>query len=395
MTAYLLDWLSLVFRWLHVIAGVAWIGASFYFVWLDNNLRAPPEWKKQKGIKGDLWAIHGGGFYEVAKYELGPEKMPQTLHWFKWEAYTTWLTGMMMLWIVYYANAQSFMISPTTGISSANVSIIAGLVMIAVSVSFYELLIRTPLAKKGLYFAVVMVLFFTALSWLAFQLFSPRAAYIHMGAAIGSIMAGNVFWGIMPSQKQFVAAVTANMPPDSIQIVKAQLRSLHNNYFTLPVIFIMISNHYSFVYSNELGWLWLICIGIITAYARHYFNLRNKGITKPSILVIAFFATLVLLIVMKPATYQVSESATDVTDQQVMRVVQTHCMSCHAAKPTQAGFNAAPAGIVLETPQQLFSAKDRVLNATVYSDFMPLGNMTAMTQEERDLLAAWLLKDKH
>ena len=395
MTAYLLDWLSLVFRWLHVIAGVAWIGASFYFVWLDNNLRPPPDWKKQKGINGDLWAIHGGGFYEIAKYELGPEKMPQTLHWFKWEAYTTWLTGMMMLWIVYYANAQSFMISPTTGISNAYVSIIAGLAMIAVSVGFYEVLIRTPLVNKGLYFAIVLVLFFTALSWTAFQLFSPRATYIHMRAAIGSIMAGNVFWGIMPSQRQFVAAIKATIAPNSIQIMNAQLRSLHNNYFTLPVIFIMISNHYAFVYANELGWLWLICIGMITAYARHYFNLRNKGIIKPSILVIAFIAALVLLIVMKPASYQVAESATEITDQQVMRVVQTHCMSCHAAKPTQAGFNAAPAGIILGTPEQLFSAKDRVLNATVYSDFMPLGNMTAMTQEERDLLAAWLLKDQH
>jgi uncharacterized membrane protein len=395
MSAYLMDWFSLFFRWFHVIAGVAWIGASFYFVWLDNNLRTPPEWKQKKGIKGDLWAIHGGGFYEVAKYEFGPETMPKTLHWFKWEAYTTWLTGMMMLSIVYYANAQSFMIEPSSMIRSANLSIASGLAMIAISVAVYEVLIRTPLVNKGLYFAITMVLFFTLLSWSAFQLFAPRAAFIHMGAAIGSIMVGNVFWGIMPSQRQFVAAVKANTAVNEALVMNARLRSLHNNYFTLPVIFIMISNHYSFIYAVDLGWLWLICIGMITAYARHYFNLKNRGISKPSILVSAFIATAVLIVLMKPADYQVDQSVPQVSDEQVMQVVATHCMNCHSAMPTQPGFNAAPAGIMFDKPEQLLAEKDRVLQAVVYSDMMPLGNMTGMTEAERELMAAWLLKATH
>jgi len=389
MIDYFLDWISLFFRWFHVIAGVAWIGASFYFVWLDNNLRTPPEWKQKKGIKGDLWAIHGGGFYEIAKYNLGPEKMPETLHWFKWEAYTTWLTGMAMLIIVYYVNAQSYMVSPSTGITSPALSIVVGLALIGLTVAIYEMLLRTPVVDKGLYFAAVMVGVITLLSYTSFQLFSERAAFIHVGAAIGSIMVANVFFGIVPSQRHFVDAVTAGTELDTHKIMQARLRSLHNNYFTLPVIFIMISNHYAFIYGHEYGWLLLICIGVIMAYARHYFNLKNRGINKPSVLVIAFIAAVVLMVILKPAAPKLNDSVA-VDEQQVLQIMQTHCSACHAAQPSQAGFNAPPLGLKFETLEQLAAEKDRVMKAVVNSNIMPLGNMTGMTQDERDLIAAWL-----
>ncbi len=390
---YWVDWLSLFFRWFHVIAGIAWIGASFYFVWLDNHLQTPPEWKQEKGIKGDLWAIHGGGFYEVAKYHLGPEKMPETLHWFKWEAYTTWLTGISLLIIVYYFNAQAFLLAPNAWLDSPALAIFAGLAMIALAVMVYEGLLRTKLANHGLAFALVILVMFTILSWLAFQWFSPRAAYIHIGAAIGSIMVGNVFWGIMPSQKQFVAAVIANEAPNEAAVMQARLRSLHNNYFTLPVIFIMISNHYPFVYAHEFGWLRLMCIGAITAYARHYFNLKNRGIHKPHILLVAAILAISLAVAMQPNA-PVLNTTGQVTDTQVMQVVTKHCLSCHAASPSQAGFNAPPAGIVLATPAQLRAHGDRILKVAVYADVMPMGNMTGMTADERQLLGTWLLNSK-
>ncbi len=388
---YLIEWLSLFFRWFHVIAGVAWIGASFYFVWLDNHLETPPEWKLKKGIKGDLWAIHGGGFYEVAKYHLGPEQMPQALHWFKWEAYTTWLTGMTLLTIVYYFNAQSYLIAPTGTINDPLLAVLAGLAIIASAVATYECLIRTRLSQHGLYFALVMLALFAGLSWLAFYYLSPRAAYIHVGAAIGSIMVGNVFWGIMPSQQKFVAAVKANVAPDEALVMKARLRSLHNNYFTLPVIFIMISNHYPFVYANDLGWLWLICIGAITAYARHYFNLKNRGVNKPVILVVAAGLLVLLAMVMHYQAPKVEANAL-VSDTQVMQIVQQHCLACHAKLPTHTGLQAAPADIVLDSTAQLRLHRDRILNAAVYSNMMPMGNITGITDEQRQQLGAWLLQ---
>jgi len=390
MIDYVFDWIGLFFRWFHVIAGVAWIGASFYFIWLDNHLETPPVWKQKKGIKGDLWAIHGGGFYEVAKYHLGPEQMPKTLHWFKWEAYTTWLTGVALLIIVYYANAQSYMLMPTSAITNPNMSILAGLGIIAIAVIGYELLLRSLIPKDSLYFAVCMVAILSCLTWLAFYLLSPRAAYIHIGAAIGSIMVGNVFWGIIPAQRHFVSAVQASQAPNELKVMRARLRSLHNNYFTLPVIFIMVSNHAPFVYANDLGWLWLICIGVITAYVRHYFNLKHRGIHQPWILITTFATIILLVIVMKPAKLTIAK-LDDVTDAQVMTIVSKHCMGCHATQPAQIGLNAPPAGIVLETSQQLRQFSQRILRVAVYSTMMPIGNLTGMTDEEREALGTWLL----
>jgi uncharacterized membrane protein len=391
MEAYFLEWLNMFFRWFHVIAGVAWIGASFYFVWLDNSLENPPQWKKDKGIGGDLWAIHGGGFYEVAKYKLGPEKMPENLHWFKWEAYTTWLTGMVMLWIVYYIGAESFLIDSARMDFTQGEAIAAGMGFIIAGVAVYEAMVRSPLRHNGKVFGLILFAFLIFMSWFAFQIFSARGAYIHVGAILGTIMAGNVFLGIMPAQRALVDAVQRGESPDPKYGAFAKLRSTHNNYFTLPIIFIMISNHYPMTYGHEFGWLVLVAIGFISAFARHFFNLRNQGVSKPSILVIAAIMLAALAAAMVPAKIEAQKGEAVLTDAQAMVVVEQRCVSCHAVSPTNAGFASAPAGIVLETVEQILVIKDKMIPA-LQTGYMPLGNMTGMTDQERQQLMIWLSK---
>lgn len=392
MEAYLLEWANLFFRWFHVIAGIAWIGASFYFVWLDNSLENPPQWKKDKGIGGDLWAIHGGGFYEVAKYKLGPEKMPENLHWFKWEAYTTWLTGMTMLWIVYYIGAESFLIDNSRLELTQWQAIGLGMGYIAAGFAVYEMLVKTPLRHNGKAFGLVLFSFLVFMAWFASEVFSPRGAFIHVGALIGTIMAGNVFLGIMPSQRALVEAVQRGEAPDPKYGAFAKLRSTHNNYFTLPLIFIMISNHYPMTYSHELNWLVLSAICFILAFARHFFNLRHRGEFKPAILVIAAIMMAGVAMWIAPKPVEVNEEAVaGFTDQQGMAIMKERCASCHAASPTQAGFASPPAGVKLETLDQVNLLKPKLVEV-INSNYMPLGNLTQMTEEERQQVIGWLSK---
>lgn len=389
MEAYFYEWLNLFFRWFHVITGIAWIGASFYFVWLDNSLEEPPQWKKDKGIGGDLWAIHGGGFYEVAKYKLGPKIMPANLHWFKWEAYTTWLTGMAMLWVVYYVGAESFLIDSSRMALSQGEAIAAGLGFIAAGVAIYELMVRSPLRHRGKLFGIILFAILVFASWAANQIFSARGAYIHIGAIIGTIMAGNVFLGIMPAQRALVEAVQKGEAPDPKYGAFAKLRSTHNNYFTLPLIFIMISNHYPMTYSHEYGWLVLAAIGFISAFSRHFFNLRHRGQFKPVILLTAALMLISLAAVMAPEKIEAVEGQAIPNDHQAMVIVEQRCSSCHAQQPTNPAFAAAPAGILLETAEQVLAVKDKSI-AALQTGYMPLGNLTQMNDEERQALLWWL-----
>ena len=445
MGAYLLDWLSLFFRWFHVIAGVAWIGASFYFVWLDMSLQKPPEWKAKKGISGDLWAVHGGGFYEIAKYKLEPEEMPKTLHWFKWEAYTTWLTGMAMLIIVYYINATAYLIDPSKVDFGSSVGAIStSLLFLFGSYFIYEVIVRSNVGKNKLAFSITIFVLMIIATWGSYQLFSDRASFIHVGAILGTIMAGNVFFGIMPAQRALVDCVRRGVKPGpevADLALMARNRSLMNNYFTLPLIFIMISNHYPMMYSHAHGWLILVFIGVITATARHYFNEKHLGRHRPKFLVIPAIATVLLIIWMRPApiepvpvssikTPAVTEvaptdtppaavtqdtntvapatateadpnavaggtAATDEVipvapsaDDAIMKVVEAKCSVCHAAQPTQAGFNAPPAGIIIQTPADIKTHQAKIVTA-VQSGYMPLGNITQLSDEERQQLVAY------
>lgn len=395
MDFYLYDWLALVFRWFHIIAAIAWIGASFYFVWLDNSLEMPSEKKKESGIKGDLWAFHGGGIYEVAKYKLAPQKMPSKLHWFKWEAYTTWITGSILLCIMYYVKADLYLVSPNSIFPNTSLAIFSSLLFIASGVAVYELLFRFCSMKFN------RLMIFGVISYIAFScyfstvLFSERAAFLHVGALIASIMAANVFFGIIPTQKEFIKQISLNEEPQEKPMLQAKLRSVHNNYFTLPVIFCMSSNHYSFIYGHPLNWLILICILGLTAYVRHYFNLKHQGQHKPHILIFSVFLLGVLTIGFSASRSQTSKAFNTLEDQPhiententqensiLLSLAKKHCMSCHHPKPTQVGFSSAPAGLNLHTLESIKLAKDSVREA-VQSNYMPLGNITQMTEMER------------
>jgi uncharacterized membrane protein len=399
METYIVEWLSLIVRWLHVITGVAWIGASFYFVWLDNSLQNPPQWKKDKGIKGDLWAIHGGGIYEVAKYQLQPEKMPETLHWFKWEAYSTWITGMLLLAIIYYLGADSYLIDRRVANLSQLQAIAIGLGIIAGSWVIYEMLCSSKLAKNGLVISALLIVLATAIAYLLCQLFSGRGAYIHFGAVIGTLMAGNVFRVIIPGQKALVAAVVEGKQPEAKWAEKAKLHSTHNTYLTLPLLFIMISNHYPMTYDHNLNWLILLAITAITAVARQFFILKHKGIHKHSILIIAAMATLALAILIAPkqATSVARAENTDLNklNVQVLSIIKERCATCHAKNPTDDIFTVAPDGVLLETMDDIYQWAPQINTRSVQSHNMPFMNKTGMTQEERNTVALWLeIKDR-
>ncbi|WP_086933569.1 urate hydroxylase PuuD [Agarilytica rhodophyticola] len=403
MEVFIFEWLNVLLRWLHLITGIAWIGASFYFVWLDNSLETPPEWKKEKGIAGDLWAFHGGGIYEVAKYSLAPQVMPKTLHWFKWEAYSTWITGSLLLIIFYYFQADLYLVGQNPLTNTPSKAIVASLLFLVSGLSVYEILIRSPLVKNTPVFVAVLASFIVFACWLATHIFASRAAFLHVGAMLATIMAANVFIGIIPAQKKFMAAINAGSEPDRAPMLFAKTRSVHNNYFTLPVLFCMISNHYAFIYGHSYNWVLLAVIIATTAYARHFFNLKHRGIIKPHILVVAAIIFISLIGFMtyhkqhaqkqntlkqqpqatetKSNTSAVSETVS--SNETLLALTQQHCTVCHANEPSQAGFSAPPAGLVLEEVDQVLIARDKI-RVAVSSKYMPLGNITQMSEKERE-----------
>jgi uncharacterized membrane protein len=388
MEAYLFDWLNMFFRWFHVITGVAWIGASFYFVWLDLSLREPPQWKKDKGIKGDLWAIHGGGIYEVAKYQLEPEVMPKKLHWFKWEAYSTWLSGFALMTVMYYWGADQYLIDPSKMDLTQFQAIGISLAFLVAVFIFYEALAKSPLQNFPKLFGGIL---FSGLIFAAYalgEIFSDRAAYLHVGALIGSIMAGNVFFGIMPAQRELVRAIEAGEKPSSAPAAFAKVRSTQNNYLTVPVLFIMISNHYPMTYGHDQAWLILALICLNAAFVRHYFNLKHQDNHQPWILGAATFILFCIVGYMVPKHVEVTES-NQVSDVRVVEISEQRCASCHAGNPSNPAFTAAPGGIALETIEQLNANKARILPA-LQTKYMPLGNMTEMTEEERTEMIIWV-----
>ena len=388
MEAYLLDWANLLLRWLHLIAGVAWIGASFYFVMLDNSLSLPQrDADRERGVHGELWAVHGGGVYHSEKYLLGPrgEPLADKLHWSKWEAYTTWLSGMGLMAVIYWLGASTYLIDrqvmelqPLTAVLISFAFLLGGWVV-------YHGLCKL-LKGQDLLLAILLFALISLSSWLLFQIFSARAAYLHVGAMMGTMMAANVFFCIIPGQKKMVSEIRAGVTPDPEPGVVGKQRSVHNTYFTLPVLFIMISNHYPMTYSHEYGWLILILIMIAGALIRQYFVMRHSGRARLSLPAIAVVILVALIVVMKPPAPDVN--AARVTDTQMVTVMANRCASCHAMSPSQPGFDEAPAGLLLQTLEQINSNADRIAS-TVQSGYMPIGNLTGMTDEERALVANW------
>ncbi|MFL6709098.1 MAG: urate hydroxylase PuuD [Massilia sp.] len=393
LTPYLLDWFNLILRWLHVITGIAWIGASFYFVWLDNTIRppAPDSELAKKGVSGELWAVHGGGFYNPQKYLVAPASLPKELHWFKWEAYSTWLSGFALLTVAYYFNAQAMMVDRSVADLSSLQAVGVGLASLVIGWTFYDLLCRSRLGKHDLAFGLVMFGFLVASAWVLGHFLSGRAAYIHVGAMIGTIMVANVLMLIIPGQRKMVAAMAAGGKPDPIHGLRAKQRSVHNNYFTLPVLFIMISNHYAMTYRHSHAWAVLAAMMAAGVLIRHFFNLRHRGRIEwryPAAGVAILIALAVAIAPSRPAPGLASnDPAAQFT--RVQAIITQRCAVCHADKPTQPGFAAAPAGIELHTGALIHQNAAKIYQQAVQTKAMPLANLTQMTDAERAQIATW------
>ncbi|MEM6709378.1 MAG: urate hydroxylase PuuD [Pseudomonadota bacterium] len=394
----LLDWLGLLVRWLHVITGIAWIGASFYFIWLDLSLEPVSGEKAERGLKGELWSIHGGGIYEVGKYRLAPPVMPETLHWFKWEAYSTWMTGTLLLILLYYVQAQSYLVDADSWLQSPGVAVVGSLAFLAAGIVAYESCVRLGWAAAGAGFAVGFFLLLLGLSWLAFQLFSPRAAMLHLGALLGTIMAGNVFLGIMPSQRALIDAIETGTEPPVHLADLAKQRSTHNNYFTLPVLFCMLANHASFVFGHPYAWALVPLLGACAAYGRHYFNLKHRGEHRPRVLAgaavgaVALFAVATSILPARAFVPTPDSSGEPITAAAVTQVLAARCAGCHAPEPSFAGYVAPPGGLIFLKPADLLAHRGRVLSS-LQSGYMPLGNLTGITDKERALLLAFTAQE--
>ena len=402
MEGYVLEWLGLLGRWTHFVTGVAWIGASFYFVWLDNHLEKPADRAASaRGVGGELWAVHGGGFYNAQKYTNGVPSMPGNLHWFKWEAYTTLITGAFLLALIYWYQAEIYLIDPNVMALSKPVAIGLGALTLVGGWLGYDALCRSRLGGNENLMAGVLLVGLTVIAWGLCQVFSGRGAYMHFGAMLGTIMVANVFFVIMPGQRAMVAATEQGEQPDPSHGVRAKQRSVHNTYFTLPVLFTMISNHYAMTWSHQYNWLILIAICLAGALVRVHFVKAHFG--KPSPVPAGVAAVLMIGVVTaiapRPSAVAApnvasgegagTDAVAAVTLDEAHAIVTERCTSCHATNPSHAGFSAAPKGVVLETPEQTLAHAAAIHQQTVVTKAMPLGNLTGITDEERDALDRW------
>ena len=388
MDAYAVQWMELLIRWVHLITGIAWIGASFYFVWLDNSLLPPKRARDaEEGVGGELWAVHGGGFYHVQKFRVAPEALPTPLHWFKWEAYSTWLSGFALFVLMYYVHARTYMIDPAVADISPAVAIGTSLALIVLSwIAYDQLCKRLGLAREGVLWVALIVLV-AATAYGLSHLYAGRAMYLQVGAMIGTWMAANVLFVIIPSQRKLVEAKQAGVAPDPVHGLRGKQRSVHNNYFTLPVLFIMISNHYPMTWGHPHGWLVLLAILLLAGFVRHFFNLRHRGRTAWWIPATAALGTLLLAIAMAPAK---PAGGTVPAFAEVERIVAVRCTVCHAAQPTQPGFAVAPKGVLLDSAERIRAQASAIEQQAVLTRAMPIGNLTGMTDDERRTLAAWI-----
>jgi uncharacterized membrane protein len=392
MDAHLFEFLSLLLRWLHIIAGVAWIGASFYFIWLDNSLEPPAPGSEQarKGVSGELWAVHGGGFYNPQKYAVAPASLPDKLHWFKWEAYTTWLSGTALLVVVYWLRAQTMMVDPSVAALSTGQAVGIGLGSMVGAWLIYDVLCRSPLGRRDGWLGAVVFGLLTVLAWGLHQFLGGRAAYIHVGAAIGTIMAANVFFVIIPAQREMVRTMREGRMPDPVFGQRGKQRSVHNNYFTLPVLFIMISNHFSATFGHPHAWAVLTLIAAAGVSIRHFFNRKHRGVLAWQYPIFGAILLAAAAWWTAPRIAPLPPVVGPVTFERVRAIMGERCLNCHAPVPTFPGLAQPPAGVVLHTPDSLMKNAQRIYQQVVVTRMMPLGNITKMTDEERAVIAAWV-----
>ena len=386
-------WLDLGLRWLHVIAGIAWIGSSFYFVHLDSSI------KRREGLPegagGEAWQVHGGGFYHMIKYLVAPARMPEDLTWFKWEAYTTWISGFALVVVVYYFTAELYLIDPNVLALPVWAAVIISLGGLAFGWVAYDHLCKSKLGDNDTTLAAVGFVFLVVLSWIFTLIFSGRGAYMQMGALIGTIMAANVLMVIIPNQRIVVADLIAGRQPDPKLGQQAKLRSMHNNYLTLPVLFVMIGNHYPLAFASRWNWLILAVVLVIGALIRHFYNVRHKGEPNPwwTWAVAAVGFVLIMWLSSIPPVEEEDTAAAPsapVTFVEVEEIVLSRCSMCHAAEPYWPGVPVPPKGVILETPEQIQLQARAIDMQTVRTHAMPPGNITEIPPEERQMLAAWI-----
>jgi len=396
MDAYLLDWANLLLRWAHVIVAIAWIGSSFYFVFLDNSLLPPTDPDlKAKGVDGELWAVHGGGFYNPQKYLVAPAQLPKNLHWFYWESYSTWLTGFALFTVMYLFNAGTFLIDRTVFEWSPPAAIAAALAFLVVFWVAYDLLCRWLGERDGRVggdarVGVGVLVFVVAASWLACQLFAGRAAFLLVGAMLATAMSANVFFWIIPGQKKVIAQMKAGLPVEAIHGQRAKQRSVHNTYFTLPVLVAMLSNHYGWLYAGEHNWLVLVLLMLAGALIRHSFVVRHKALAQGRRVPweYAVGGTIVLVglaVALAPAPRPAAAPAATlppVNTAQVLAVMEARCALCHNAAVQQKN-------VALHTPALLRQHGQAVYQQTVVLRLMPMNNATGITEDERDLVRRW------
>jgi uncharacterized membrane protein len=386
------EWLSAVIRWLHVVAGIAWIGSSFYFIHLDLSLKATPG--RPDGTQGEAWQVHGGGFYNMVKYVVAPSRLPKELTWFKWEAYTTWLSGFALLWVVYYLNADLFLIDRSVFDISPSAMIAISVATLLVGWLVYEAMCRSPLGDHENALAGVGFVFLVVLCYAATHLFSGRGAFTQIGALIGTMMVANVFVIIIPNQKKTVAALLAGQAPDPRYGKEAKQRSVHNNYLTLPVVFLMLSNHYPLMFATRYNWVIFALVLVIGMLIRHFYNLRHADLPNPwwawAVAGLAMAAIGYLSWAGARISQDASAAAPAVTLDQVAEVVATRCSVCHAPEPVWAGFAQPPKNVMLDTPENVLRHRREIAINAVLTNAMPPGNVTEITEDERRLIGAGL-----
>jgi uncharacterized membrane protein len=390
LASYTTDWLDLVFRWFHAAAAIVWIGTSFYFVALDNHLREPErEEDRADGVAGESWEIHGGGFYRIHKFRVAPPRLPKPLHWYKWEAYWTWLSGFALLCIVYYTDARLRLIDPSVADLEPWAAILISIGLLGVAWFVYDGVCRL-LADRPVIFALTILALTTATAYGVGELYAPRAAYLQVGAMLGTIMAANVLLVIIPAHWELIRAKEAGREPDPRPGVVAKQRSVHNNYLTLPVLFTMLAGHFPFTYTHDHAWAVLVALMAVGAAIRHYFNRRHAGETLWWIPVGCACAIAGIAIWLRPSESKPAAGAATVSFARAGQIVAARCTPCHSMHPTQPGFDSPPADVVLDTPEQIHALASQIKVVAVDSTFMPLGNATHMTKAERALLGQWI-----
>ncbi len=385
----LVDWVELVVRWTHVVAGIAWIGSSFYFIALDASLQPHP--RLDPRVKGEAWQVHGGGFYQMQKFVVAPDYLPPDLTWFKWEAYSTWIFGFLLLVLVYYFNPTVYLIDRSVLHITIIDAVVFGALSLGVGWVVYDLLCKSWIGQETIRLAVVGFVLLVLATFGYTHMFSGRGAFIHVGALVGTIMVGNVFFIIIPNQKIVVRELLAGRTPDAKLGEQAKQRSIHNNYLTLPVVFVMLSNHYAFTYSTRWSWLVLAAVFIASFLVRHWFNVGHAG-GKPDwrlwpAAAIPMLLAAALTIIGQPS---VEAGSGTVAFAQVQHIIATRCAVCHAAKPTFDGIDEAPKGIMLDTAARIVALAPQINQQAVTTRVMPLNNLTEITEEERQMLAQWI-----